>query len=146
MAKTCKHCKLHAETPEDVDSLFASNGKKINGDRRYKNQCKNCTNAINSKRLTDRYNEDRSSYLLYKYNITETEYNKMFKEQEGCCSICNTHQTRFKKRLAVDHCHVTNKIRGLLCQKCNQAIGLLDDSVDNLKSAIMYLGGGLSLK
>lgn len=44
-----------------------------------------------------------------------------------------------KYKLHVDHCHQTGKIRGLLCQKCNMALGLLNDSVEILETAIRYL-------
>lgn len=50
------------------------------------------------------------------------------------CAICGS-----KVRLVVDHCHKTGRIRGVLCAKCNSAIGLLGDDTERLASAIEYL-------
>lgn len=58
----------------------------------------------------------------------------MASRQRGGCAIC-----REKKRLCVDHCHVSKKVRGLLCRECNIALGLLNDSVARLKRAVKYL-------
>lgn len=73
------------------------------------------------------------------YQITEDQYNRMFDLQEGRCKGCNTHQDDLSKRLCVDHCHETGKIRGLLCTNCNLAIGLVADSPEVLLSLIDYL-------
>jgi hypothetical protein len=62
----------------------------------------------------------------------------MLLEQDGVCAICGG-DCMTGKSLAVDHDHDTGKIRGLLCQRCNQAIGLLDHDVDKMLSAITYL-------
>ena len=61
----------------------------------------------------------------------------MFVDQQGCCAICT--RPFVGQRPAVDHCHTTNKVRGLLCQKCNTAIGLLEDNITSLENAIKYL-------
>jgi hypothetical protein len=60
------------------------------------------------------------------YGITADDYWRMHKEQSGVCVICGRGNNG--KRLHVDHDHATGKIRGLLCQKCNMSIGLLDDN------------------
>jgi len=73
------------------------------------------------------------------YQITEEEYNKLFENQSGKCLGCNIHQNDLSKKLCVDHCHETGKIRGLLCTPCNLAIGLVKDNVDVLKNLIIYL-------
>jgi hypothetical protein len=73
------------------------------------------------------------------FNLTIEDYNILFNNQKGCCAICNRHQTEFKKRLAIDHNHITNTIRGLLCSSCNTALGLLKDDVSILQTAINYL-------
>lgn len=72
--------------------------------------------------------------------------NKLLEEQNYVCAICKrpesiilsgTHEK--PKRLAIDHCHKTKKIRGLLCQKCNTSIGAFNESIEILNSAIEYL-------
>lgn len=81
----------------------------------------------------------RVSNLKRKFNLSIEDYNKMFFDQKGRCKICDKHQNQFKKALAVDHCHTTGKIRGLLCASCNTAIGHLKDDVNLLAKAINYL-------
>jgi hypothetical protein len=66
-------------------------------------------------------------------------YKNLFDSQQGCCPICKKHQTEFNKKFAVDHCHETGKIRGLLCDACNKAIGLLNDDHETALSAHSYL-------
>lgn len=61
----------------------------------------------------------------------------MLREQGGTCAIC--HGTETVGRLAVDHCHSTGRVRGLLCTNCNQAIGKLKDDSQLLRNAINYL-------
>ena len=73
------------------------------------------------------------------YGLTLEDYNQMFEEQNGCCKICNRHQTDFKKRLHVDHCHNTNKVRGLLCHNCNLALGRFMDNPETIKAALEYV-------
>ena len=81
----------------------------------------------------------RNCNLKREFNITEEQYNELFDKQNGYCAICGTHQKDLKTRLAVDHNHVTKKIRGLLCLKCNRGIGFLNDDIKILEKAITYL-------
>ena len=78
--------------------------------------------------------------------MTPDVYNQLFNDQGGCCAICGTHQNNLKKALNADHCHHTGDTRGLLCTKCNTAIGMLDDNPDLGQAATEYLrmyhGGG----
>lgn len=73
------------------------------------------------------------------YGISIAEYNELFTEQDGCCAICDRHQSEFKRRLAVDHCHDKGRIRGLLCHNCNLALGRFMESPEILKSALEYV-------
>lgn len=73
------------------------------------------------------------------YGITIDDYNAMFEEQQGCCAICQKHQSEFKKSLHVDHNHKTGQIRGLLCHNCNLAIGRLQDNPVIISRALEYV-------
>ena len=77
--------------------------------------------------------------LQREYGITINDYEKIFEEQGGCCAICGIHQSELKKSLDIDHCHTSGKVRGLLCNKCNQGLGLFQEERDFLASAISYL-------
>ena len=82
-------------------------------------------------------NEDvLNNYLINKYGITLEEKYKMIEDQHGRCAIC---KTRFDRITYVDHCHKTDKIRGILCNKCNSGLGMFDDDVEILGNAIEYL-------
>jgi hypothetical protein len=81
----------------------------------------------------------RSYYLQTKYGIGAKEYDALYAAQNGCCAICRKHQSTLKQPLHVDHCHVTEKVRGLLCKRCNLGIGMLEESADSLTNAIDYL-------
>ena len=88
------------------------------------------------------YNRDRQRQyqLRYNYGITEECYAKLLAEQQGRCAICNTDTPTGKwKVFAVDHCHHTGKVRGLLCNECNRGMGLLRDSAELLEKAAAYL-------
>jgi hypothetical protein len=78
-----------------------------------------------------------------KYNLTHDQYMAMFQQQNGLCAICGKAETLKKKSgevrsLAVDHCHVTNKVRGLLCFMCNTKLKGLEDEGFR-KAASAYL-------
>ena len=88
--------------------------------------------------------EERKKYDMIsrnkkRYGITPEQYTELFNKQEGKCAICGKHQTEFKKALCVDHNHITGKIRGLLCYKCNTGIGNLNDNIILLQNAINYI-------
>jgi hypothetical protein len=81
----------------------------------------------------------RNAQLRYKYGIDVLQYDELFNKQNGCCYICGTPQYELKKRLSVDHNHLTEEVRGLLCTRCNQLLGHALDSIDLLSKAITYL-------
>jgi len=76
--------------------------------------------------------------------MTHEQYQAILDSQNGKCAICNGDDiispvTNLHRLLAVDHNHITGKIRGLLCRNCNRGIGLLGDSIERLESATAYL-------
>ena len=75
---------------------------------------------------------------MLRYGMTLEEYVLMEEEQSGVCKIC-AQKCVTGRNLAVDHCHETGKIRGLLCQNCNTAIGKFGDDENRIKKAVEYL-------
>ena len=67
--------------------------------------------------------------------MTPEDHDRMVEAAGGRCEICG----KKTKRLHVDHCHKTNEVRGLLCMKCNGAIGALGDTAEGILKAYDYL-------
>lgn len=124
----CRKCKAK-------DAAFYK-GKSI---------CKECSNQMVRTSKAKKpllYNKiDRASKLRRLYGVSIEDYNAMLVGQNYSCAICSTRESgrRDVLNFAVDHCHITNKVRGLLCMKCNTAIGKLRHDIDYLKKAIAYL-------
>ena len=124
--KVCKHCGVSKPLTEFYPR---NNGCKVCCNLRASEWNKNNPDKVKDIR--------RKNKLKQKYGITVDEYDKMFEEQNGVCYLCgNTHDRR---HLNVDHCHTTGKIRKLLCDKCNMALGLVNDSKELLTKMIGYL-------
>jgi Recombination endonuclease VII len=80
----------------------------------------------------------RDKNLRRLYGITNDQYVAMLVEQKGWCAICKTAH-KDGSPLVVDHCHTTGKVRKLLCQHCNRALGLFRENTASLANAIQYL-------
>lgn len=80
----------------------------------------------------------RATHLQNKFGISEEQYAAMLVVQKGHCALCPWPDLP-EKRLAVDHNHITGKIRALLCADCNRGLGLLGDDADRLRAAAEYL-------
>ena len=122
---------------------------------RYKNNTNGCRDRIKEKakeydarfkvrlgpKHYSRYAENVG--LKSKYGITIREKEWMRIRQHNKCLICKTEfyesSPHATYRPHVDHCHITGKIRGLLCKKCNLGLGYYIDSISNLASAARYL-------
>jgi hypothetical protein len=119
--------------------------------------CKNCgalfspkapSHLYCSQDCADKVNADK--YYMKNYGITSNAYRTLLMVHDNKCAICSgpgflmrdSHQAL----LMVDHDHSTGMIRGLLCHNCNRALGLLHDSIDNLKRAIEYLEGATTIR
>lgn len=76
----------------------------------------------------------RNSKIKKLYNLFIDEYKILYSSQNGRCGICKVEQD-----IHVDHCHVSGDVRGLLCSKCNMAIGLFKDDVSLMSEAIKYI-------
>ncbi len=121
--------------------------------------CKSCYNAWKKERYDadpEKYRESarqwreanpekaqeagRRSKLKTAYGLTPEQYEEMSKAQGGRCAACGVVPTYGRGRgLQVDHNHTTGGLRGLLCTKCNQALGLLDENPVKIRNLIEYL-------
>ncbi len=85
----------------------------------------------------------RHKHALTQYRITQADYDGMLADQKYVCAICRQPESALMRgatrRLSVDHCHDTGRVRGLLCMHCNHAIGKLKDSPALLRRAADYL-------
>lgn len=83
----------------------------------------------------------RSAFIKRKYGITAQEYDARIVAQEGKCEVCKEVPTGkgAKSKLHLDHCHITNKHRGMICGNCNVALGMARDNLVVLKALVNYL-------
>lgn len=105
--------------------------------RKYEREHKEERKKYRYKNIT-REKETRRKSRLKNYGINLIQYNELLIKQNNLCGICLNPEI-INQSLSVDHCHITNKIRGLLCNKCNLLLGFSNDNVDRLKQAIKYL-------
>ena len=117
-------------------------GKAYQKSNKFKMVVKKYKQSPRGKATIKKYNQTpkgklilRKTHLLRNYGITLEDYDKMYNSQQGKCAICkDTYEI-----LCIDHDHTTNKIRGLLCDKCNRGIGYLKESKEIFINAIKYL-------
>lgn len=87
----------------------------------------------------------KNKVLKQKFGLTIEDYEKILYAQNGKCAVCKKPETARDSRrgklkdLAVDHCHKTGAIRGLLCDRCNTSLGKFEDNVTYLQEAVAYL-------
>lgn len=135
----CKVCSKCKEELTPINSFVRKTGVRSGQLQAY---CKKCfASHKKERRGKDRDKARREASddkLKNKYGITRKEYDRLLEVQESMCAICGF---RYEggKRLAVDHCHETGQVRGLLCISCNRGIGMLKDSTALLNKAIEYL-------
>lgn len=123
MTQTCRKC-LESFTLD----RFPKNHSYKNG---HASICKTCQAKVTAQYREDNYNKVYAN----KYGVTEQEIHKLFSHMT--CHICGTDKHR--RRMNIDHCHTTGKVRGLLCDPCNKGIGNFKDSIELLEKAKQYL-------
>lgn len=111
LGRECSVCRKY--------KLWVEYGKRSNGPKGYRSQCKKCFALLQKK---------------YRYGLTPIEYAKMTEESGGACCLCKN-----QSRLVVDHNHLTGVVRGLICDKCNVVLGLVKDDTATLCKIIEYL-------
>lgn len=158
-----KRCSKCHELKDE--SLFCKHRKEPDG---LYSQCKTCTKEVNKKRYwsdpeaskktakawkeshreivqakgreyyAQNKHKERNWRLKKTYGITLDDYDNMLKSQNGVCAVCGSSSD---KSFHVDHNHKTGKVRGLLCDKCNKALGFVKDDVGILEKLKGYLYG-----
>jgi hypothetical protein len=149
--KTCTKCNIEKELTEFYKESRTKDG--------HRNQCKACRDSSR----TDRKGENAAIYAAYmrkhrkehplsqkqkdqgvsrslkhRYGITLEEYHQILESQGGHCLLC-PRRTDNGRRLCVDHCHTSGKVRGILCAGHNAAIAILDNP-KLFSRAMAYLG------
>lgn len=119
--KTCSVCKK--QKPLDKFHIASKTEKSC--------RCRDCTSE---------------AFLRYRYKISVSQFWDFYNKQKGACAICEVNfnleygSTWRSKLVAVDHCHETGVVRGILCSSCNQGLGMFRDSANLMMKAIKYLG------
>jgi uncharacterized protein YbaR (Trm112 family) len=147
MMKTCPNCK---------QDLLVESFNRSNRRDGYQTYCRECHNHMQRKKYNLNPEEKikrqirearrkskkplakKDAELQRLYGITVDDYLNILESQDGVCKICHK-DCKTKSRLSVDHNHSSGKVRGLLCNRCNRAIGMFEDSPELLLSAISYL-------
>lgn len=139
--KKCTSCREDKELNEFYNSKSYPDGKGY--------RCKSC-DAKARKKYEEKHRErkrhsQRRARRKWAYGLTDEMFNKMVVEQNNQCGIClipltiSGSRRPEDNRLAIDHCHDTGHVRGLLCHRCNRGLGHFLDDPNILKMAIDYL-------
>jgi hypothetical protein len=128
--KICSSCK--------IEKPLSEYHKRNNRPCGVRSICKSCYKEYPKKQRKDYM---REYDLMKSYSITKNDYEALLKQQDNKCKICGSEPPSIgkKKYLCVDHDHKTGKIRGLLCDKCNRGIGLLNDDYKIIQNALNYI-------
>ena len=97
-------------------------------ERKHRTNNKDDVKANKAKYVKNNPKNVKESQLKVKYNMTLAQFEEMSKHQNDACAICNTPKSQLIRDLCVDHNHITNKVRGLLCDPCNKALGFIRDN------------------
>lgn len=149
--KVCPGCENEKDLDEFyTDAVKGTRSRCIACEKAYgkdwyrKNKRKNRNRSY--KWIAKNPDEVRSKRLQNAYGITAQAYDQMLADQDGVCALCHKPE-KAKSRsgairaLAVDHCHDTGRVRGLLCRKCNQILGEIGDKLESAQKLVLYMKG-----
>lgn len=134
------HTKTLCARCTQKQQKHADKAKAKRQKRKSNNQCTLCGNSLEASRIgksfcencAKKYTASRSRF--YNYGLSDTEYNLLLQKSDNKCQICGS-----STNLVVDHDHITKKVRGILCNKCNWGLGNFSDNVLFLLNAAKYL-------
>ena len=134
--KTCIECKQNLDISKFEKHSSARDGRR--------NQCHECRYSIRINNNPNRLEKQKSWSLKYRRGISMEEYTKILKSQNYVCAICKGSVSHSRRRLPVDHDHMTGLVRGILCDPCNLMLGFSKDNIQILESAIKYLKNNMA--
>jgi len=138
MVKLCSKCKVErplTEFRKRSNKLYLQSWCKVCS----RIAAKNANKKARIKNPLKAYQESRDSQLK-SYGLNGYMFHILLQMQDYRCAICKIEYENVTKDFAVDHCHKTQVVRGLLCTSCNTGIGLLDENPQIINQALKYLG------
>lgn len=136
--RTCSACG----ELKPMDEFYARR-RRGRVERRY--ECKVCTKtrlarlpAANCKPRKPRP-YSRWKWIKFQYGLTRSQYEALLAAQGGGCALCGAEAGTQGEALHVDHCHDSQKVRGILCSRCNRGLGYFEDDPRRLLDAASYL-------
>lgn len=128
MVKKTHCCHGHEFTTDGSYSFVDKDGYTVR-------ECKTCKTLSNNKRAL----QLRANHLKRKFGITLEEYDRMLALQNGGCAACGATEPGGMGSFHVDHCHITLRVRKLLCMKCNSCLGYANDDPERLEALAKYI-------
>lgn len=119
---TCRPCRIKYRRQQEVKDRVSAYNKRY---------------ALENPELMRE--KDRRNSLKRFWNMTVEQFDALKQKQGGTCAFCPKTESSPVKNLCIDHDHATGKIRGLLCDNHNRAMGLFKDSIEDMEKAIQYL-------
>jgi hypothetical protein len=136
--RTCFQAKAKAKARRDDDPDVLEAARERTRRWRAENPERYAENRRRFKESGGYKRSLRQTHLKKKYNLTLEQYDRMLEAQGGGCKICGRPPGDIA--LHVDHCHITGRVRGLLCFPCNAALGHLQHDPDIIETALVYVG------
>lgn len=135
---SCRECQITKPVSEYRKTSKIKDDKVV---YTYRRECKECSRKIaeEQNKKNSMSGKTREDGLRRRFNIGVEEYDELFRSQDFKCAICKREKKESEANFHVDHDHVTNKVRGILCGQCNRAIGAFKDDWRVVIDALRYL-------
>lgn len=136
--KICRVCGIGKPLSDYNRKVSSKDGKR--------SDCRDCQKEYHRKRYAENperhkaiTRKNQRLYTAKKHNLSESDLEELYDLEGHSCAICGIHENDYGKYLAIDHCHSTGRVRGLLCTNCNTGLGNFRDDLSLLLRAVDYL-------
>lgn len=137
-----KHSEATKEKLRGHKKVFCVRGHKFSQfGRNNDGQCKECRRLYTAKQGKEFGWKNQGIKNESGQFLTLVDYDRLYQIQGGCCRICGRHQVEIGKSLYADHDHVTAIIRGLLCLRCNAALGFYENHKIQIEKYVLKYQG-----